>query len=112
MRTVRSPLGSARTLLALTVTTSIALHEVAVWKPAWWYFVPALRGTAPEGELTPIWTADRLDERLADESDVHRSDGLVWLYSEEPCAVWLRSARSVVRSPRRRMRGVDGDESR
>jgi hypothetical protein len=26
---------------------------------------------------------------LADDPDVHRSNGLAWLYSEEPSAVWL-----------------------
>jgi hypothetical protein len=30
-----------------------------------------------------------LDQRLRDEPEVHRSEGLVWLYSEEPFAVWL-----------------------
>jgi hypothetical protein len=67
----------------------ISLREVGVCEPAWWYFVPLFEDLLPEGELTPIWTADRLEARLADEPEIHRSEGLVWLYSEEPCAVWL-----------------------
>ena len=43
----------------------------------------------PEGELTPIWTADRLEARLAGEPDVRRSDGLVWLGPDGPSAGWI-----------------------
>jgi hypothetical protein len=79
----------ARTLRVFDGDHFYALREVAVCKPAWWYFAPLFEELLPEGELSLIWTADRLDARLAEEPDVYRSDGLVWLYSEEPCAVWL-----------------------
>lgn len=67
----------------------IALREVAVAEPAWWYFAPLYRELLPDGELTPIWMADRLEARLREEPEVRRSDGLVWIGPEPPCAVWL-----------------------
>ena len=67
----------------------VVIREIARAEPAWWHLAPLCEDLLADAELSPIWTADRLEGRLRHEPEVHRSNGLLWRYSERPCAAWL-----------------------